>query len=233
MSPGNMALIVQNFSAIATLSGARDMCADEMTRRVAIDPVGMAASAAKTALTQNSDKLTNFLVNMRGANPRELYAYATPADYAANNPIPGAGGQPKPWISQYIVDRMPRDYGLSIKCSSYSDSGSDAERTGNALGCAQLATKWEQTEEQRRKNFMEAVAAISQTPDFVAKQAAPLRARYAPEMQTLPLLRDAALDVPGIDGKPMPLRDIIHAMDAVQNPTRSAAVTAPKNPTQP
>lgn len=225
MSPGNMALAVQNFSAIATLSGARDMCADEMTRRVAIDPVGMAAGAVKTAYTQNSEKLTNFLVNMRGSNPRELYAYASQADYTANNPIPDAGGQPKPWISQYIVDRMPRDYGLSIKCSSYSDSGSDAARTGNALGCAQLATKWEQTEEQRRKNFMEAVAAISRTPDFGAKEAAPMRARYSPEMQTLPLLQDAELGVPGMGEKPMPLRDIIQAMDAARNPTRSASAT--------
>lgn len=232
MSSANMALVVQNFSAIATLSGARDMCADEMTRRVAIDPVGMAAGTVRTALQDNSDKLTNFLVNMRGANPRELYAYATPADYAANNPVPGAGGQPKPWISQYVVDRMPRDYGMSIKCSSYSDSGSDAERTGNALGCTQLATKWEQSEEQRRKNFMEAVAAISQTPGFVAGQATPLRARFAPEMQTLPLLRDAMLDLPDGGEKPMPLRDIIHAMDAVQNPTRSAAA-ASQAPTQP
>lgn len=223
MSVGNMALIVQNFSAIATLSGARDMCANELARRTAIDPVGMAAGTVKTALQQNGEKLTNFLVNMRGADPRELYAYATPADYAANNPIPDAGGQPKPWISQYVVDRMSRDYGLSIKCSSYSDSGSDAQRTANALGCSQLATKWEQTEEQRRKNLLQAVSAISRTPDFVAGQAAPLRTRYSPEMRGLPLLRDAALDVPGLDGKPMPLRDIIQAMDAAREPTRSAA----------
>lgn len=221
-APANMAIVAQNMSAMASLASVRDMCLSELARRTAIDPAAMPAGAHRTAIEQNAEKVINFLVNMRGADPRELYAYSNLVNYNANNPIQ-AGGRPKAWVSQYVIDRHPRDFGLSIKCVGYGDSGSDALRTTSALACAQTAQIWENNESQRRKNFLEAVASVRSSPGFNQGVAAPMRAGYAPGQARDPLLRDAALDVPGLDGKPMLLRDIIQVMDAAREPTRSAA----------
>lgn len=228
-SSTNMAIVAQNLSAMASLSSVRDMCLSELSRRTAIDPATMPAGAHRTAIEQNAEKVINFLVNMRGADPKELYAYSSLANYNANNPIQVAGN-PKAWVSQYVIDRHPRDFGLSIKCVGYGDGGTDAERTANGLACAQTAQIWENNESQRRKNFLEAVASVRSAPAFSQGVAAPTRAGYVPGVSPTPLLRDAALDIPGLDQKTMPLRDMIQAMDAVAQPTRNAAVQAPTQP---
>ncbi len=223
MSPSNMAGIVQNFGAISSISSARDMCVNELTRRVAIDPTLLPAGPHRDAVEQNGEKIINFLTNMRGADKRALYAYATPADYAADNPIPGAGGNPKAWISQYVIDRHPRDHGLSIQCVNYADSGTDAQKTGNAISCAQMAATWEKQEAARKKTFIEAVAAIDQAPQFVESQASPLRSGYMPGRDAPAVVQDAALEVPGFDKQPLRLDEMLHTMDAVRLPSKQAA----------
>lgn len=224
MSPSNMAAITQNFGAISSLSSARDMCVNELSRRVAIDPTLLPAGPHRDAIEQNGEKVINFLTNMRGADKRALYAYATPADYAADNPIPGAGGNPKAWISQYVIDRHPRDYGLSVQCVGYADSGTDAQKTGNLISCAQMAATWEKQEALRKKTFIEAVAAIDQTPEFTAQATSPLRSGYRPGRDDPATVQDAALEVPGFDKQPLRLDEMLHTMDAVRLPTKQAAV---------
>lgn len=222
MAAGNMASIVQNFGAISSLSSARDMCVNELSRRVAIDPTLLPAGPHRDAVEQNGEKIINFLVNMRGADKRELYAYATPADYTANNPIPDASGNPKAWISQYVIDRHPRDHGLSIQCANYADSGTDAQKTANVISCAQMAATWEKQEAMRKKTFIEAVAAIDQTPEFAAPQAAPLRTGFSPGGGAA-MVHEAALEVPGFDKQPLRLDEMLHTMDAVHVPMKQAA----------
>ncbi len=230
MTPANMNIIAQNLSAVSALSSARDMCVNELARRTAIDPTLLGGSPHAQALIDDGEKVINFLVNMRGADPRELYAYATPADYAANNPIQ-AGGKPKAWVSQYVIDRHPRDYGLSIKCVGYGDTGTDSQKTSNAIACAQMAATWEKNEAQRKKNFIEAVAAIDQTPGFSDSAPSATRAGYVPGQQQAPLLQDAALDVPGFDQKPVRLDEMLNTMNAVAQPQKDAAVVS--SPVQP
>ena len=227
MAPANMGIIAQNLSAMAGVSSLRDMCLNELTRRTAVDPALLPAGPHRDAIEQNAEKVINFLVNMRGADRRELYAYSSLANYNANNPIQ-AGGRPKAWVSQYVIDRHPRDHGLSIQCVGYGDTGSDAQKTSNLISCAQMVASWEKQEAQRKKNFIEAVAAIDKAPEFVAGVAAPLkRTGYTPGGQDH-LLHDAALDVPGFDRQPLRLDEMLHTMDAVLQPTRSAAVIIPE-----
>lgn len=226
MSPANMGLIAQNLSAIAGVASVRDMCLNELTRRTALDPTLLPAGPHRDAIEANSEKVINFLVNMRGADPRELYAYSSLANYNANNPIQ-AGGRPRAWVSQYVIDRHPRDHGLSIQCVGYGDTGTDAQKTANMISCAQMVASWEKQEAQRKKNFIEAVAAIDQAPEFVKGVAAPLkRTDYRPGSPG-DLLQDAALDVPGFDRQPLRMDEMLHTMDAVRVPERTATVVQP------
>lgn len=234
MTASNMSIISQNLSAVAALSSVRDVCVSELTRRVAIDPTLMPAGPAQTEITDSADKIINFLVYFRGADARELYAYASAADRNAVNVVNGhdignpiGGATPRPWISQYVIDRHPRDYGLSIKCVGYGDTGSDSAKTGNALACAQMAATWEKNEAQRTKNFVEAVAAIDQTPGFSDGVAAATRANYQMGVPPKSLLQDAALDVPGFDKQAMRLDEMLHTMNSVQNPHKTASRVLP------
>jgi hypothetical protein len=230
MTAANMSVIAQNMSAASALSSVRDVCISELSRRVALDPALMPAGPSKTAMTTSSDKIINFLVYFRGADARELYAYASAADRNAVNVVNGhdignpiGGATPTPWVSQYVIDRHPRDYGLSIKCVGYGDTGTDAAKTGNAIACAQMAATWEKNEAQRTKNFIEAVAAIDQTPEFSDAVAAHTRARYNPMPQSHPLLQDASLNVPGFDQRPIKLDEMLNTMGAVQHPSKTAS----------
>ncbi len=231
---GNTATIVRNMGAAGSLASVSVMCQQEVGRRTALDPDDPAfpPGPARQALIDNRDKIINFLVNMRGGDPRELYAYSTPANFTANNPIPGAAG-PKAWVSQYIIDRYPRDYGMSIKCAGYADSGSDAGRTGSMLQCTTLATLWEKNEAARRKAFIEAVAAIDQTPGFSGGAATPTRTNGVPGGGASPLLRDASLEIPGFDSQPMRLEEMLHTMNAMDAPARKAELGKQEESTRP
>lgn len=224
MTVSNMATIARNMGAAGSVASVSVMCQTELGRRTALDPEDPAftPSPARTALIDNRDKIINFLVNMRGGDPRDYYAYATPAAFTANTPILDGSGNPKAWISQYVIDRHPRDYGMSIKCAGYQDSGTDAGRTGSMLQCTLLANLWEKNEATRRKAFIEAVAAIDQTPGFVSGGASPTKTRGVPGNPAEPFLQDASLEIPGFDQQPMRLEEMLNTMNAMTDPARSA-----------
>jgi len=225
LTVGNMAAIVRNMGAAGSLASVSVMCQQEVGRRTALDPddPSFPPGPARQALIDNRAKIVDFLVNMRGGDPRELYAYATPADFTSNTPIQ-VGGVPKAWISQYIIDRYPRDYGMSIKCAGYADSGTDAGRTGSMLQCTTLASLWEKNEAAKRKAFIEAVAAIDQTPGFGGGSATPTRTNGVPGGGASPFLRDASLEIPGFDKQPMRLEEMLNTMNAMDAPTRKTEI---------
>ncbi len=225
----NMRSISQNNAAMGSIASVAKACQHELGRHTALDPDDPAfpPGPARQALIDNREKIVNFLVNMRGADVRALYAFATPADYNAIPPNPiQVGGVPKAWISQYVIDRYPRDFGMSIKCSGYADTGTDAGRTGSMLACNMMAVQWELSEATRRKAFIEAVAAIDQAPGFSSGDSAAIRTKGDHGTPEAPLLRDASLEIPGFDQHPMRLEELLNTMNAVASPARSADAAA-------
>ncbi len=225
MTAGNMTAISMNFGAASAVASVSNMCSREMARRVALDTASLPAGPYRQELEDNGPKMINLLVNMRGADPRALYAYATPADYTANSPIAGAAG-PKPWISEYVKGMVAEAHGLSDKCAGWGNSTSSAATTGTFLECNMMVAQYERNEAANKKAFIEAVAAIDQSPNFVdAAGSAAVKINHEGQ-PARPMLQDASLEVPGFDQQPMRLDEMLHTMNAAQNPEKTAAASA-------